>query len=73
MQYYHLTVLKTLAGGHTVYKTLFIESPSIAKFLKKEKEVCQDIVVLYSREITKEEYDSYHDVVPVDFKPFSYK
>ena len=51
MKYYHLTIIRN--GKH---QTIFGEMSSIAAFLLFEKEVGHETFILYSREMTQEEY-----------------
>jgi hypothetical protein len=55
MNYYHLTFLR---NGN--YVTEFCYLTSIANFLLIEKELGRDVHILYSREITEDEYNLYH-------------
>jgi hypothetical protein len=55
MKKYHLTILRN--GKH---ETIFAEIISITTFLLIEKELGREVHILYSREVTDEEYDLYH-------------
>ena len=57
MKYYHLTFLR---DGK--YITAFTCTTSIANFLLIEKTLGQETHILYSREITEEEYDSFYNI-----------
>ena len=52
MKKYHLTILR---NGE--YETLFGEFTSIARFIAIEKELGIKVHILYSRELTQEEYE----------------
>ena len=52
MKYYHLTFLRD--GKHT---TIFTMTTSIANFLLVEKTLGREIHILYSRELSEEEYN----------------
>ena len=54
MKYYHLTILR---DGK--YITAFACTTSIANFLLIEKELGREVYILYSREITEEEYTEF--------------
>lgn len=54
MKHYHLTFLR---DGK--YFTAFACTTSIAKFLLIEKELGREVHILYSREITEEEYTEF--------------
>ena len=54
MKHYHLTFLR---DGK--YFTAFACTTSIANFLLIEKELGREVYILYSREITKEEYTEF--------------
>jgi hypothetical protein len=56
MKYYHLTILR---DGE--YVTAFACTTSITNFLLFEKELGREVHILYSREITEEEYNSFYD------------
>ena len=51
MKYYHLTFLRDCK-----YVTAFACTTSIANFLLIEKELGREVHILYSRDITEEEY-----------------
>ena len=51
MKKYHLTILR-----NGKYETLFGEVTSIEVFLAIEKELGREVHVLYSRELSNEEY-----------------
>jgi hypothetical protein len=51
MKKYHLTVLRD-----GIYKTIFGEISSIEAFVKIEQELGREIHVLYSRELSNEEW-----------------
>jgi hypothetical protein len=55
MKKYHLTILRI-----GKYETIFTETSSIAMFILIEKELGREVHVIYSREVTDEEYDLYH-------------
>ena len=55
MKKYHLTILR-----NGKYQTIFGEMSSITNFLLIERELGYETYVLYSREITNEEYNQYH-------------
>jgi hypothetical protein len=52
-KFYHLTILR-----NGIYQTIFGEFTSITTFLLIEKEIGNETFVLYSREITDDEYRS---------------
>ena len=56
MKYYHLTILR-----NGKYETIFTYISSIEKFLLIEKELGREVHILYSREITEEEYNSFYN------------
>lgn len=56
MKYYHLTILR-----NGKYETIFAYISSIEKFLLIEKELGREVHILYSREITEEEYNSFYN------------
>ncbi len=51
MKKYHLTILR-----NGKYETLFGEFSSIGSFLLIEKELGREVHILYSRELTDDEY-----------------
>lgn len=51
MKKYHLTILR-----NGKYETLFGEFTSIETYLAIEKELGREVFILYSRELTLEEY-----------------
>jgi hypothetical protein len=51
MKKYHLTFLR-----NGVYQTAFCETTSIEIFLAIEKELGREIHLIYSRELTEDEY-----------------
>jgi hypothetical protein len=51
MKKYHLTILR-----NDIYETIFGEMSSIASFLLIEKELGNKTYVLYSRELSKDEW-----------------
>lgn len=55
MKYYHLTFLR---DGN--YVTAFCYLTSIANFLLIEKNIGRDVHILYSREITEDEYNHFN-------------
>ena len=57
MKHYHLTILR---DGK--YVTAFACTTSIANFLLIEKGLGREVHILYSREITEEEYNSFHNL-----------
>ena len=57
MKYYHLTFLR---DGE--YITVFTLTTSIANFLLIEKSLGKETHILYSREITEEEYDLFYNI-----------
>lgn len=57
MKKYHLTVLR-----NGKYETLFGEFTSIETFLAIEKELGREVFILYSRELTLEEYKNVRDL-----------
>ena len=56
MKHYHLTFLR---DGK--YFTAFTCITTIANFLLIEIELGREVHILYSREITEEEYNSFHN------------
>ena len=56
MKHYHLTFLR---DGK--YFTAFACITSIETFLLIEKDLGREVHILYSREITEEEYNSFHN------------
>ena len=57
MKHYHLTLLR---DGK--YFTAFACLTSIANFLLIEKSLGREVHILYSREITEEEHDFFHNI-----------
>lgn len=54
MKKYHLTILR-----NGKYETIFGEMSSITNFLLIEKELGHETFIIYSRELSDEEYKSY--------------
>jgi len=52
MKKYHLTILR-----NGTYQTIFGEMSSITSFLLIEKEIGNDTVILYSRELSEDEWE----------------
>ena len=57
MKYYHLTFLR---DGK--YFTVFTCITTIANFLLIEKDLGREVHILYSREITEEEYNLFYNI-----------
>ena len=57
MKYYHLTILRD-----DKYVTVFAHITSITNFLLIEKELGREVHIMYSREITEEEYNLFHNL-----------
>ena len=57
MKHYHLTLLR---DGK--YFTAFACLTSIANFILIEKELGREVYILYSREITEEEYNLFYNI-----------
>ncbi len=57
MKHYHLTFLR---DGE--YVTAFACTTSITNFLLIEKELGREVYILYSREITEEEYNLFYNI-----------
>lgn len=57
MKHYHLTFLR---DGK--YVTAFAHTTSITNFLLIEKELGREVHILYSREITEEEYNLFYNI-----------
>ena len=57
MKHYHLTFLR---DGK--YVTAFACTTSITNFLLIEKELGREVHIMYSREITEEEYNLFHNL-----------
>ena len=55
MKYYHLTFLRD--GKHI---TVFTETKSVANFLVIEKTLGREVHILYSREVSEEEYNLFN-------------
>lgn len=51
MQKYHLTIIR-----NGLYETVFIDG-DIESFLAVETALCREVHVLYSREISKDQYE----------------
>jgi hypothetical protein len=56
MKKYHLTILRN--GS---YLTTYVQAPSIAIFLLNEAEFNLNTHILYSRELSDEEWESLHE------------
>jgi hypothetical protein len=54
MKKYHLTILR-----NGKYETIFGEMSSIESFLAIESELCYETHIIYSRELSKEEWENF--------------